>query len=177
MCWRRFVMLVLPLMLSGGVFAGAAIAREVSAGPIWNNEDARRKCPQACGLAGWDGNWRTTEWGRNSVCSCRDGGWGHDRGWGRDHGYAPPPQPDVCRGGRSCMMPFSGRDQAFCRAYVEGRSCFMAFSHGRDRGWCEHLREGRSCFMALSGRDRADCEAGRYPPEHLHWRRLCSRRW
>ena len=42
-----------------------------SAGPIWNNMDAQRKCPNVCGRDGWDGGWRTTEVGRESVCNCQ----------------------------------------------------------------------------------------------------------
>jgi hypothetical protein len=40
------------------------------AGPIWNNIDAQRKCPQTCSPDKWDGNWKTTEAGKMSVCSC-----------------------------------------------------------------------------------------------------------
>lgn len=46
----------------------------VSAGPIWNNSDAQNKCPRICSQNGnrrWDGNWRTTEVGRNSTCDCQ----------------------------------------------------------------------------------------------------------
>ena len=49
----------------------AAQAEWIDAGPIWNDFDAQRRCPQVCGSAGWDGNWKTTQPGRNSVCSCR----------------------------------------------------------------------------------------------------------
>jgi hypothetical protein len=42
------------------------------AGPIWDQQDAERKCPGVCsshdGL--WNGQWRTTEPGRMSVCGC-----------------------------------------------------------------------------------------------------------
>lgn len=40
------------------------------AGPIWNNVDAQRKCPQICTPSKWDGNWKTTQAGKMSVCSC-----------------------------------------------------------------------------------------------------------
>jgi hypothetical protein len=42
------------------------------AGPIWNNEDARAKCPGVCSPFGatWTGHWRTIIWGRMSVCNC-----------------------------------------------------------------------------------------------------------
>lgn len=45
----------------------------VEAGPIWNQADAARKCPEVAktnGLA-WDGNWRTTVPGLMSVCELR----------------------------------------------------------------------------------------------------------
>lgn len=48
----------------------------VSAGPIWNDVDAQRKCPGVCGRDGWDGNWKTVEMGRNSVCRCKGYGGG-----------------------------------------------------------------------------------------------------
>ena len=44
---------------------------QVDAGPIWNNMDAGRKCPMACGSAKWDGNWRTVVPGRSSTCDCK----------------------------------------------------------------------------------------------------------
>lgn len=44
---------------------------QVDAGPIWNNMDAERKCPAACGNAKWDGNWRTVSPGRSSTCDCK----------------------------------------------------------------------------------------------------------
>lgn len=83
------------------------------------------------------------------------------------------PRPDICGGGRSCFMTFDGSDRGFCEAYVEGKSCFMAFNDANDRGWCQHLREGKSCFMALNGQARTDCEAGRVPRAHRHWLNLC----
>lgn len=45
-------------------------ARNVQAGPIWDNADARAKCPGVCGKHRWDGNWHTTVPGIMSVCSC-----------------------------------------------------------------------------------------------------------
>lgn len=47
-------------------------AYEIPAGPIWNDSDAARKCPQTCGnnRLGWTGGWRTTQPGKMSVCSC-----------------------------------------------------------------------------------------------------------
>ena len=43
----------------------------LEAGPIWNNEDAKTKCPSALKTVKWiPGNWVTTEWGKMSVCGC-----------------------------------------------------------------------------------------------------------
>jgi hypothetical protein len=63
-------------VLAGTIPAGPALAKDISAGPIWNNYDAKNKCPAVCGNAGgrWNGNWHTVVQGRNSVCSCDFGG-------------------------------------------------------------------------------------------------------
>jgi len=47
-------------------------AKDISAGPIWNNMDAQNKCPSVCARerGTWNGNWHTVVPGRNSVCSC-----------------------------------------------------------------------------------------------------------
>ena len=40
------------------------------AGPIWNDADAKAKCPKLCEpYGGWNGQWTTTS-GGNSVCGC-----------------------------------------------------------------------------------------------------------
>lgn len=65
----RLLIAVMMVMLLG-VASGARSAEWVKAGPIWNDMDAQRKCPQACGGAKWDGNWKTTEMGEMSVCAC-----------------------------------------------------------------------------------------------------------
>lgn len=44
--------------------------RSVEAGPIWNQADAEAKCPRVCRPERWNGQWRTTDPGRMSVCSC-----------------------------------------------------------------------------------------------------------
>jgi len=51
------------------IFSGTG---NVIAGPIWNNEDAKGKCPRVCNSVGlkWDGNWFTFDPGKNSVCNC-----------------------------------------------------------------------------------------------------------
>jgi|GEM_PF-859197 hypothetical protein len=43
------------------------------AGPIWNQADAERKCPEVAKSNGgmWNGRWRTTVPGRMSVCELR----------------------------------------------------------------------------------------------------------
>ncbi len=49
----------------------------VDAGPLWHQMDAQNKCPDVCRRSGgrsWDGNWKTTEPGRMSVCSCQGAG-------------------------------------------------------------------------------------------------------
>jgi len=45
---------------------------DVNAGPIWNNDDAKVKCPRTCDSVGlqWNGNWFTNDPGKNSVCGC-----------------------------------------------------------------------------------------------------------
>jgi FtsP/CotA-like multicopper oxidase with cupredoxin domain len=45
---------------------------DVEAGPIWNNEDAKKRCPAVCKDAGggWAGAWTTTIPGQMSVCGC-----------------------------------------------------------------------------------------------------------
>ncbi|MDP9121565.1 MAG: multicopper oxidase domain-containing protein [Acidobacteriota bacterium] len=53
---------------------------DVKAGPIWNNEDAQKKCPTVCTAAQgtWSsGNWKTTLEGVESVCGCTVSGNGY----------------------------------------------------------------------------------------------------
>ena len=42
------------------------------AGPIWNNDDAKEKCPVICASYGgtWSGEWKTITEGVMSVCEC-----------------------------------------------------------------------------------------------------------
>ncbi len=41
------------------------------AGPIWNNDDAKNKCPRLCAAPSkWDGQWWTTVPNKMSVCQC-----------------------------------------------------------------------------------------------------------
>src|SRR5262245_5192536 len=68
----RFAM-VRPLcvLLIGLVALSAPLRADwIQAGPIWNDYDANRKCPVVCGSGRWDGNWKTIQTGRMSVCSC-----------------------------------------------------------------------------------------------------------
>lgn len=68
-------------------FASQASALPVKAGPIWNNQDAKVKCPIAAQVynAKWNGSWRTTETGKMSVC-------------GTDAKYLPPLSGNVFAG-------------------------------------------------------------------------------
>jgi Mannan-binding protein len=84
--WFRRLILTIPRM-SGFLMllclaAGSArvraaemnqpIPNEIRAGPIWNEGDAQKKCPNVCAQVRqpWNGLWRTTVWGQMSVCSC-----------------------------------------------------------------------------------------------------------
>jgi hypothetical protein len=64
----------------------AAQVTRTPAGPIFNNPDAQRKCPDVCSRAGreWRGQWRTTG-GMQSECDCEGRGSGADRGPGWSH--------------------------------------------------------------------------------------------
>jgi hypothetical protein len=55
---------------SGGSWHGV---RSVEVGPIWNQMDADRKCPDAARKEGgtWTGQWRTTRAGMMSECDIR----------------------------------------------------------------------------------------------------------
>ncbi|MDF5710641.1 MAG: mannan-binding lectin [Nostoc sp. S4] len=73
---KKSLVLIGSLVVCGSAILGLssrAFALDVKAGPIWNNDDAKVKCPVACAAVGgkWDGNWRTTVWGKESVCSCK----------------------------------------------------------------------------------------------------------
>jgi hypothetical protein len=55
---------------SGGGWHGV---RSIEVGPIWNQMDADRKCPDAARKEGgtWTGQWRTTRPGMMSECDIR----------------------------------------------------------------------------------------------------------
>ena len=61
------------IALAGAVFAAqpALADFDMKAGPIWNNDDAKSKCPQACTLA-WNGHWTTIVPGQMSICSAEN---------------------------------------------------------------------------------------------------------
>ncbi len=52
----------------------AGQCKDVQAGPIWNNIDAKNKCPKTCQNSSpdltWNGQWTTTQPGIMSVCGC-----------------------------------------------------------------------------------------------------------
>lgn len=50
----------------------ATFTIDVPAGPLFNQEDAEAKCPQACAahLGEWNGQWTTVVEGEMSVCGC-----------------------------------------------------------------------------------------------------------
>lgn len=45
---------------------------DVPCGPIWNNEDAQKKCPIVCAarMGKWNGQWKTVVPNEMSVCGC-----------------------------------------------------------------------------------------------------------
>ena len=50
-----------------------AKVRDVEAGPLFNDGEAKTKCPTLCTApAHWNGAWRTTKKAVMSVCSCED---------------------------------------------------------------------------------------------------------
>ena len=54
--------------------APPAQARDIEAGPLFNQGEAERKCPAVCLPGKWNGQWRTTIAGRMSVCGCQVAG-------------------------------------------------------------------------------------------------------
>jgi hypothetical protein len=74
MKFQSIILLSLSIATIGtATILGSAIqatARDVKAGPIWNNEDAQVKCPVAAAAVGgaWNGQWTTTIQGKESVC-------------------------------------------------------------------------------------------------------------
>ena len=65
------ILRLLAVVLFGIILSTSSARSEwMEAGPIWNDVDAQRKCPQTCGNGKWDGKWKTTQVGKMSVCSC-----------------------------------------------------------------------------------------------------------
>ena len=66
--------LLIASILSLFVIAGNnAFAIDINAGPIWNNDDAKAKCPKVCSGLEWNGQWKTTVTGKMSVCGTKAG--------------------------------------------------------------------------------------------------------
>lgn len=70
---KKFLLSLGVAIISGSSilgFATQAFALPIKAGPIWNNQDAKEKCPIATSIYNvkWNGTWRTTEPGKMSVC-------------------------------------------------------------------------------------------------------------
>lgn len=63
---------LLSLVLASVAFAQTRTI-SAEAGPIWNQADAQRKCPEVAKANGgaWNGQWRTTVPGKMSVCEVR----------------------------------------------------------------------------------------------------------
>jgi hypothetical protein len=75
--WRTTVqgqMSVCDIKIEAGLNGDAGKKKNtIEVGPIWNDMDAKRKCPEAARAAGasWTGQWWTTIPGRMSVCEVR----------------------------------------------------------------------------------------------------------
>ena len=61
-----FKALALAASLATRLFASQVAARNITAGPIWNQADAENKCPVVA--TAYEGNWKTTVEGGMSVC-------------------------------------------------------------------------------------------------------------
>ena len=76
---RKTILLTLSIVTIGSSaifgFADQAQARRnnVVAGPIWNNADAKVKCPVAAAAVNrqWNGQWKTTVPGKKSICGLK----------------------------------------------------------------------------------------------------------
>jgi len=72
----------LSVVVSLAATAADSVVR-VDTGPIWNDGDAKAKCPRVCGARKWTGAWRTTTFQKASQCDCAEA--------------APPPAPPAAR--------------------------------------------------------------------------------
>ena len=73
--WNTVVqgeMSVCQCELTVGASGSDEFTIDVPAGPIWNNDDAKKKCPIVCVSYGgeWNGQWKTVVPGKMSVCGC-----------------------------------------------------------------------------------------------------------
>lgn len=67
---------ILAVIASVYLISPLTHAKDLNAGPIWNQFDAENKCPKVCTDAGpgwkWSGQWQTVQFGSASVCSCEE---------------------------------------------------------------------------------------------------------
>jgi hypothetical protein len=65
-------MSVVEIELNDPQGGSSSYTMDVLAGPIWDNDDAKIKCPVVCASYGgtWDGQWATVVDGNMSVCGC-----------------------------------------------------------------------------------------------------------
>jgi hypothetical protein len=89
---------VMALVIFGCNTALAAFDQE--AGPIWDQQDAEKKCPTVCSKNGatWNGQWVTTVQNEMSVCGCERKPFTENAGpiWNQDD--AQGKCPNVCKG-------------------------------------------------------------------------------
>lgn len=74
--WRTVVdgmMSTVDVELDSTLAGSTEYTMDVLAGPIWNNDDAKVKCPVVCASYGgeWNGQWTTVVTGKMSVCGCK----------------------------------------------------------------------------------------------------------
>jgi hypothetical protein len=96
--WEEVTELVTDAVATNQEELGGTKTFDIEAGPIWNNDHARERCPQAVeewngengANARWTGQWVTTAPGEMSVCGCVSGVAGlaetffeEDAGWGK----------------------------------------------------------------------------------------------
>ncbi|MCX7068418.1 MAG: mannan-binding lectin [Methylococcales bacterium] len=67
----QMAVVVFIVLATGGI----SQATDIKAGPIYNQNDAKGKCPNVCSRSGlqWNGNWKTIptyDPGGMSVCGC-----------------------------------------------------------------------------------------------------------
>ncbi len=99
---KLFVFLV-AVAFTSAFLCGSALAYDVRSGPIWNNDDAGKKCPGTCTYySGWNGNWKTTVPGQMSVCGCNaapqsDNPFDKNAGPIWNNADAPRKCPNACR--------------------------------------------------------------------------------